>query len=173
MLHADMVVHVTLDLLDLMMAFHLPDGATYLVDPYGWLRVLIGVLVIVGIFMHSYSFPTTFGTTASSSAAARNQPALSPRNQQNAQYTLLNPHQPSSQGDIFLTRKHAALVAMFLVDIPLLFIRIFLAVTFPTVYGLKPILVKNVLFIPLQAFRYVHNIENNVRCVDASPFCTY
>lgn len=153
MLHADMVVHVTMDLLDLMIVFRLAEYDQALVTRYSWLRILVGVLIVVGFFMHSYSFPTTFGATAATQVGVPNPTGLTSKNQQQGQYSLLNPHQPSAQGDIFLTRKHAALVAMFLVDIPLLFIRIFLWVTFPEAYGFTPIIVKNVLFIPLQAFR--------------------
>lgn len=136
MLHADMVVHVMLDLLDLISAFRYADLPETVRTGSPWMHTLIGVFIIVGIFMHSYSFPTSAGGVAGQQK---------------------DPHQPTYQGDIFLTRKHAALVAMFLVDIPLMFIRIYLWVAYPKNPGFTPFLVKNVIFLPLQAFRWVMN----------------
>lgn len=138
MLHADMVVHVMLDLLDLITAFQYADLPATVRRENEWIHTLVGVIICVGIFLHSYSFPTTAGVTAQ---------------QRESQ-------EPAYQGDIFLTRKHAALVAMFVVDIPLMFIRIFLWFTYPRNPGFSPLLVKNIIFLPLQAFRYLSHIMN-------------
>lgn len=141
MLHADMVVHVMLDLLDLITAFRYADLPATVRDENEWIHTLVGVFIVVGIFMHSYSFPTTAAVGEGATAG------------------LLHQQPAHQQGDIFLTRKHAALVAMFLVDIPLMFIRIFLWVTCPKDPGFSPFLIKNIIFLPLQAFRYDQTVS--------------
>eukprot|EP01054_Gregarina_sp_Poly1_P003877 Gregarina_sp_Poly_1__3876@NODE_215_length_11293_cov_58_142259_g191_i0_p1_GENE_NODE_215_length_11293_cov_58_142259_g191_i0NODE_215_length_11293_cov_58_142259_g191_i0_p1_ORF_typecomplete_len597_score69_38CECR6_TMEM121/PF14997_6/6_4e13CECR6_TMEM121/PF14997_6/2_7e03_NODE_215_length_11293_cov_58_142259_g191_i0845410244 len=87
--------------------------------------------------MHSYSFPT----------GASKLPAL----QSHRLSTAISPVNPES--DVFLTRKHVALVSIFIVDCPLLFVRMFIWVHYPLKPGLQPFLFKNVVNIPLSTFR--------------------
>ncbi|PHJ19854.1 transmembrane protein, partial [Cystoisospora suis] len=59
-------------------------------------------------------------------------------------------------GDIFMCRKHAALVGICVVDLPLAAIRLFTWAYYPTFEGFSPFLFKNICFIPIQFSRIRH-----------------
>ncbi|KAF8819360.1 hypothetical protein IE077_001137, partial [Cardiosporidium cionae] len=86
MLHTDLIIHVIFDLLDIFSAFK-----TFLLFPHlifkqgGWLRLVVGSVLAVALFFHSYSFPT---------GGAR----------------FIERSQIKGSEEILISRKHAALV---------------------------------------------------------------
>lgn len=94
-----------------------------------WLGPLNCIFLAVAWFFHSYSFPT---------GASNLQKFSNTR---------------GSESDVYLTRKHAALVSIFLVDLPNLFVRMYVWVNYPLYPGLQPFLFKNIVNIPLSTFR--------------------
>jgi hypothetical protein len=152
MLHVDMVVHVILDLIDLMLSLHLLNYEELMYLKYRWIRLFSGIFVLAGIFMHSYSFPTTLAVQMDIPPKLTNAAFQEPSESMCSSY-YMNPSHLPSQADIFLTRKHAALVSLFFVDLPLVISRITLWTVFPRIFTDHAMLSKNILFIPLQIFR--------------------
>lgn len=113
MLHTDLVTHVSMDLLDGVAAFHTFSLVpTSISTNNGWLHLLAGIFVSLAIFLHGYSFPSV-----------GSQSVVSARDS------------GRDSGDIKTVRKHAALVGICLVDLPLLAIRLFTWAYYPSYQG--------------------------------------
>ncbi|KAF7458976.1 putative transmembrane protein [Cryptosporidium felis] len=126
LLHSDLVTHVLLDLTDILVQMQHEQYPASLLIHSTWIYMYAGVVLTLVLFFHGLSFPTSGG-----------EPTLSQR----------------QGGDVYIVRKHAALVGIFLVDIPLLILRIYIWLHFPVVPGFNPWIMKNILFIPLQIVR--------------------
>ncbi|XP_053991020.1 uncharacterized protein LOC128883063 isoform X2 [Hylaeus volcanicus] len=141
---------VTLE--NLLLSLHILNYEELTHVKYSWLRFFSGIFVVTGIFMHSYSFPTTLALQMDIPPKLTNTSFQKPEETMSQSYDMNSSHLPS-QADIFLTRKHAALVSLFFVDLPLVVSRITLWVVFPHIFTDHSMLAKNILFIPLQIFR--------------------
>eukprot|EP01056_Protomagalhaensia_sp_Gyna25_P000154 Protomagalhaensia_sp_Gyna_25__153@NODE_1072_length_2224_cov_3_901144_g854_i0_p2_GENE_NODE_1072_length_2224_cov_3_901144_g854_i0NODE_1072_length_2224_cov_3_901144_g854_i0_p2_ORF_typecomplete_len163_score16_52CECR6_TMEM121/PF14997_6/7_6e13_NODE_1072_length_2224_cov_3_901144_g854_i05221010 len=85
--------------------------------------------------MHSYSFPT---------GASQ----LSLFNERRKQVASIPP-----ESDVYMTRKHATFVSIFLIDIPLIVVRSIIWINYPYNPGLQPLIFKNILNIPISTYR--------------------
>eukprot|EP01053_Blabericola_migrator_P009573 Blabericola_migrator_1__9572@NODE_521_length_7888_cov_123_152538_g398_i0_p1_GENE_NODE_521_length_7888_cov_123_152538_g398_i0NODE_521_length_7888_cov_123_152538_g398_i0_p1_ORF_typecomplete_len773_score78_72CECR6_TMEM121/PF14997_6/6_4e26CECR6_TMEM121/PF14997_6/8_2e03_NODE_521_length_7888_cov_123_152538_g398_i019664284 len=136
MIHIDIIFHVVMDLIDLLVAFSFCYKMDNLVKSDTWVLWVNGITVGAGWFMHSYSFPT---------GGAR-LPLSTSRTKMTS--NTINP-----ESDVFLARKQVALVSIFLVDFPLLFVRMYIWIHYPLNPGLDTFLFKNIVSIPLSTFR--------------------
>ncbi|OII78279.1 hypothetical protein cand_035040 [Cryptosporidium andersoni] len=127
LLHSDLVTHVLLDLIDIVVQIQHEQYPTSVIVNSPWIYLYAGMILIIVLFFHGLSFPTSGG----------------------GEYTPFY----HKGGDVYIVRKHAALVGIFLVDIPLLILRIYIWLTFPVIPGFNPWIMKNLLFIPLQIVR--------------------
>ncbi|CDJ45255.1 hypothetical protein, conserved, partial [Eimeria tenella] len=166
MLHTDAATHVVFDILDGVAAFHtfalLPAAVK---QQNGWLHVLAGILVPVALFLHGYSFPAVGGGGGGPPGAPAGGPlrrAGAPAGAAGAGPQQQPPGGPwgpaqgapnSFSGDVQTMRKHAAIVGMFFVDLPLLGLRLFMWAYYPTYEGFSPFMFKNICFIPIQLTR--------------------
>eukprot|EP00922_Rhytidocystis_sp_ex-Travisia-forbesii_P003358 GHVS01004904.1.p1 GENE.GHVS01004904.1~~GHVS01004904.1.p1 ORF type:complete len:907 (-),score=106.87 GHVS01004904.1:120-2840(-) len=143
MFHGDLILHVLLDWWDVVAAF-----STFLYFPPMirqqclWLHITAGVVICVAVFLHAYSFPT-LGDASGQLRAERGEDGAGSESS-----GLLR-----DAGDVFVTRKHAALVGICVVDVPLMVFRIFLWVSYPTFEGFSPFIVKNITSIMMQGMR--------------------
>lgn len=126
LLHSDLVTHVLLDLVDILVQMQHEQYPASLLIHSTWIYMYSGIVLTLVLFFHGLSFPTSGG-----------EPAISQR----------------QGGDVYIVRKHAALVGIFLVDIPLLILRTYIWLHFPVFPGFNPWIMKNILFIPLQIVR--------------------
>ncbi|KAJ1612601.1 transmembrane domain-containing protein [Cryptosporidium canis] len=126
LLHSDLVTHVLLDLIDILVQMQHEQYPASLLIHSTWIYMYSGIVLTLVLFFHGLSFPTSGG-----------EPTISQR----------------QGGDVYIVRKHAALVGIFLVDIPLLILRIYIWLHFPVFPGFNPWIMKNILFIPLQIVR--------------------
>ncbi|OII75418.1 uncharacterized protein cubi_01939 [Cryptosporidium ubiquitum] len=126
LLHSDLVTHVLLDLIDILVQMQHEQYPASLLINSTWIYMYSGIVLNLVLFFHGLSFPTSGG-----------EPTISQR----------------QGGDVYIVRKHAALVGIFLVDIPLLILRIYIWLHFPVFPGFNPWIMKNILFIPLQIVR--------------------
>eukprot|EP00922_Rhytidocystis_sp_ex-Travisia-forbesii_P025807 GHVS01037861.1.p1 GENE.GHVS01037861.1~~GHVS01037861.1.p1 ORF type:complete len:735 (-),score=23.54 GHVS01037861.1:229-2433(-) len=125
LLHYDVMTNVSLDLLDLTAQYSLSRRTLFVDDNNLWLHMFLGVVLVNGFLCLSLTFP--------SSTAAEKKINL-------------------TTSDIFLTAKHATITALFFIDIPLLFYRIYSLLLRPT-SGVLLFVFKNVLSIPYRSFR--------------------
>ncbi|OEH79766.1 transmembrane protein [Cyclospora cayetanensis] len=140
MLHTDAVTHVVIDIIDGVSAFYaysiLPEA---IYEQTSWLHLLAGILVPLALFLHGYSFPSA-GGGAQGMAFGRS--------------AALQAGGPSKDlGDMQTMRKHAAIVGIFFVDLPLLGLRLITWAYYPTCDSFSPFLFKNICFIPIQLAR--------------------
>lgn len=126
LLHSDLVTHVLLDLIDILVQMQHEQYPASLLIHSTWIYMYSGIVLTLVLFFHGLSFPTSGG-----------EPTISQR----------------QGGDVYIVRKHAALVGIFLVDIPLLILRTYIWLHFPVFPGFNPWIMKNILFIPLQIVR--------------------
>ncbi|KAK6588913.1 hypothetical protein RS030_2318 [Cryptosporidium xiaoi] len=126
LLHSDLVTHVLLDLTDILVQMQHEQYPASLLLHSNWVYMYAGIVLTLVLFFHGLSFPTSGGE---------------PTNLQR------------QGGDVYIVRKHAALVGIFLVDIPLLILRVYIWLHFPVFPGFNPWIMKNMLFIPLQIVR--------------------
>ncbi|GIX62229.1 uncharacterized protein BcabD6B2_16640 [Babesia caballi] len=139
LMHTDMIIHVAFDLLDLIDMCHV-----YLTIPIAFshknyiMEAFCGVVVATGIFLHSYSFPRMSETSKPRNTAGFNGDCF------------------YSASDIYYSRKYAAIVGIFFVDIPFGIFRFsaWLMLAKHLVFG--PFLLKNLCFIMIQAARIRH-----------------
>ncbi|CEM31522.1 unnamed protein product [Vitrella brassicaformis CCMP3155] len=144
MMHADMMFHVVLDLVDIAAAFQysllLPEQVDSKVP---WMRNTIGAFIFLGVFFHSYSFSGQGkGTGPLGGKMEATEGPEAARGDTELPY-----------GDVILKRKHSAIVSIFFVDIPLFFARAWLWFDFYDIVEFSPFMVKNGVFVLLQAFR--------------------
>lgn len=124
LLHTDAATHVAFDLLDGVAAFYAFALLPRLVQQQNpWLHALAGVLVPVSVFLHGYSFPTVGGTGGGTAAAAAAASAPAARRDLH------------SSSEVHTMRKHAAIVGVFFVDLPLLSLRLFVWAYYPSYTG--------------------------------------
>ncbi|EPR58128.1 putative transmembrane protein [Toxoplasma gondii TgCatPRC2] len=137
MLLTDCITHVVLDFIDLTAAFFTYSACPLAISQQtSWLRLVVGIVISLAFFLHAYSFP---------SVGARS--PLLQRQEERFQ---------KDTGDIFMSRKHAALLGVCVVDLPLAAVRLFTWAYYPTYEGFSPFLLKNICFIPLQCSRIRH-----------------
>ncbi|PFH36244.1 hypothetical protein BESB_044360 [Besnoitia besnoiti] len=137
MLLTDCITHVVLDFIDLTAAFFTYSACPVAIgQETSWLRLVVGIVVSLAFFLHAYSFPSV-GTRS---------PLLQRQEEGFHRDT----------GDIFMSRKHAALLGICVVDVPLAAVRLFTWAYYPTYEGFSPFLFKNICFIPLQCNRIRH-----------------
>ena len=124
MLHTDAVTHVVIDIIDGVAAFHsfaiLPSAMQ---QQNSWLHILAGIIVPLSVFLHGYSFPSAGGGPQGAQGYRRGPGGGSP---QGASRDV---------GDMQTMRKHAAIVGIFFVDLPLLGLRLFTWTYYPTFEG--------------------------------------
>ncbi|KAH8741578.1 hypothetical protein FG386_002798 [Cryptosporidium ryanae] len=126
LLHSDLVTHVLLDLIDILVQMQHEQYPASLLLHSNWVYMYAGIVLTLVLFFHGLSFPTSGGEPTNSQRQG---------------------------GDVYIVRKHAALVGIFLVDIPLLILRVYIWLHFPVFPGFNPWIMKNILFIPLQIVR--------------------
>ncbi|CBZ50597.1 conserved hypothetical protein [Neospora caninum Liverpool] len=137
MLLTDCITHVVLDFIDLTAAFFTYSACPLAISQQtSWLRLVVGIVISLAFFLHAYSFP---------SVGARS-PLLERQEERFHKDT----------GDIFMSRKHAALLGVCIIDLPLAAVRLFTWAYYPTYEGFSPFLLKNICFIPLQCSRIRH-----------------
>ncbi|ORM41187.1 uncharacterized protein BXIN_0360 [Babesia sp. Xinjiang] len=138
LMHTDMIMHVSLDLLDLIDMCHV-----YLTIPKAFhhdnyiMEAFCGVVIATAIFLHSYSFPRMSNSLKARGASGFKGDSF-------------------SASDIYYCRKYAAIVGIFFVDIPF---AIFRTVSWSmlakhAVFG--PFLLKNICSIMIQTTRIRH-----------------
>eukprot|EP00920_Eleutheroschizon_duboscqi_P036935 GHVT01088608.1.p1 GENE.GHVT01088608.1~~GHVT01088608.1.p1 ORF type:complete len:709 (-),score=184.15 GHVT01088608.1:2097-4223(-) len=136
MIHTDGVVHVVLDLVDISVAFFTFAGLpSSVASQTPAIHTLGGLVIAASLFLHAYSFP---------SVGSKGLAPLTPFNQTDR----------GDIGDVFMARKHAALVGIWCVDVPLACLRLFMWAYFSTFEGFSPWLFKNICLIPLQFARF-------------------
>eukprot|EP00922_Rhytidocystis_sp_ex-Travisia-forbesii_P025808 GHVS01037866.1.p1 GENE.GHVS01037866.1~~GHVS01037866.1.p1 ORF type:complete len:733 (-),score=25.14 GHVS01037866.1:328-2526(-) len=124
LLHYDVMTNVTLDLLDLTVAFVVSRRMMFVHDNIR-LHMFLGIVLVNGFLCLSLTFPST---------------------------TAVEKKGNLTSSDIFLTAKHASITALFFIDIPLLFYRMYCVLLRPS-SGVILFLFKNVLSIPYRSFR--------------------
>ncbi|GFE52872.1 integral membrane protein protein [Babesia ovis] len=138
LLHTDMIIHVSIDLLDVIDMCHI-----YLKIPTAFrhsnyvMEAFCGVVIATAIFLHSYSFPRM-----SNSSKAKGDSRFK--------------GDSFSASDIYYCRKYASIVGIFFVDVPFAIFRIiaWLMLAKHSVFG--PFLLKNCCFIMIQTTRIRH-----------------
>uniref|UniRef100_A0A0G4F0V8 Transmembrane protein n=1 Tax=Chromera velia CCMP2878 TaxID=1169474 RepID=A0A0G4F0V8_9ALVE len=142
LLHADMITFVVLDLIDIGVMFQyslLPESA--LPEMKTFQRAVVS-FIFLGLFFHGYSFSGLGHTPIDESSVG--------------EVSFLGRHEAA--GDVLSTRKHAAIVSIFFVDLPFLVLRIYVWVIFHVndpgfALPMSPFVVKNAAFLVLQVFR--------------------
>eukprot|EP00371_Babesia_bovis_P002702 XP_001611349.1 membrane protein [Babesia bovis T2Bo] len=138
LMHTDMVIHVSLDLLDVIDMCHI-----YLKIPTAFyhndyiMEAFCGVVIAITVFLHSYSFPRMSNSSKSKGDVGFKGDSY-------------------SASDIYYCRKYAAIVGIFFVDIPFGIFRTVAWLMLAKHAVFTPFLLKNVCFIMIQSSRIRH-----------------
>eukprot|EP00922_Rhytidocystis_sp_ex-Travisia-forbesii_P054783 GHVS01081163.1.p1 GENE.GHVS01081163.1~~GHVS01081163.1.p1 ORF type:complete len:739 (+),score=16.12 GHVS01081163.1:115-2217(+) len=125
LLHYDVMTNVALDLLDLSVGYAVSRRSVFVQDNAMWLHMFLGVVLVNGFFCLSLTVPSTSAADKKSNVTS---------------------------SDIFLTAKHATITALFFIDVPLLFYRMYCLSLRPS-NGVDLFVFKNVFCIPCRSFR--------------------
>ncbi|KAK1932819.1 putative membrane protein [Babesia divergens] len=139
LMHTDLIIHVALDLLDVVDMCHIFTTITNTLQHKNYiLKAFCGVVVGTGVFLHSYSFPRMSETSKFKNSSGFKGDSL------------------QSASDIYYCRKYAAIVGIFFVDVPFGILRFvaWLLLAKHSIFGL--FLLKNICFVMIQASRIRH-----------------
>eukprot|EP00922_Rhytidocystis_sp_ex-Travisia-forbesii_P030401 GHVS01044917.1.p1 GENE.GHVS01044917.1~~GHVS01044917.1.p1 ORF type:complete len:646 (-),score=63.11 GHVS01044917.1:43-1980(-) len=125
LLHADLMAHIAFDLLDIMAMLNVVERiGASMLDEALWLYCFTAVVTTLGVALIGFISPSTVGIVNGRSS------------------------------DLFISAKVLALVGTFVIDIPLLIIRIFTALlVFSSFADLDPFAYKNIVSLALRAIR--------------------
>ncbi|UKJ88733.1 integral membrane protein [Theileria orientalis] len=133
LIHSDMIIHVVFDFLDIIDIFHkFSIDYNSMINTFYFYKIFCGVFLATPIFLHGYSFPCMSGASMA-------------KTNKNLKTNTAN--------DIYFCRKFAAIVGIFFVDLPFLFIRIYSWQSRVHYSAFGPFMLKNLCFLLLQITR--------------------
>nr|PVC51295.1 integral membrane protein [Theileria orientalis] len=147
LIHSDMIIHVVFDFLDIIDIFHkFSIDYNSMINTFYFYKIFCGVFLATPIFLHGYSFPCMSG--ASKAKTNKNS-------------------KTSTANDIYFCRKFAAIVGIFFVDLPFLFIRIYSWQSRVHYSAFGPFMLKNLCFLLLQITR-IRQTSTAIRSLETS-----